>query len=65
MSDNPQHPYWLGLHLLPNFGIARLSQLLAHFDSPEALWRETDAALLRLNLPGKAAGGVLRRPRQG
>ena len=51
MSDNPQHPYWLGLHLLPSFGIARLSQLLAHFDSPEALWRETDAALLRLNLP--------------
>ncbi len=53
MSDNPQHPYWLGLHLLPNFGIAKLSQLLAHFESPEALWKESDAALLRLDLPGK------------
>ncbi len=51
MRDNPQHRYWLGLHLLPDFGIVKLSRLLAHFPTPEALWRETDAAMLRLPLP--------------
>lgn len=50
MRDNPQHRYWLGLHLLPDFGIVKLSRLLAHFPTPEALWRETDAAMLRLPL---------------
>lgn len=53
MRDNPQHRYWLGLHLLPDFGIVKLSRLLAHFESPEALWLETDAAMLRLPLPEK------------
>ena len=53
MRDNPQHRYWLGLHLLPDFGIVKLSRLLAHFESPEALWLETDAAMLRLPLPRK------------
>lgn len=43
--------YWLGLHLIPRFGIVRLNRLLAHFDSAEALWREPDASLLRLDLP--------------
>ncbi|MXX51261.1 MAG: DNA-protecting protein DprA [Chloroflexi bacterium] len=53
MSDNPQHRYWLGLHLLPKFGIVKLSRLLAHFESPEALWVEPDTAILRLSLPRK------------
>ena len=51
MEKQPHHQYWLGLHLVPNFGVVRISQLLAHFDSAEALWREPDASLLRLNLP--------------
>ena len=53
MTDNPQHRYWLGLHLLPRFGINRLSKLLAHFESPEALWRESDRSVMRLPLPDK------------
>lgn len=53
MRDNPQHRYWLGLHLLPHFGIVKLSRLLAHFESPEALWLETDAAMMHLPLPKK------------
>ncbi|MCY3866991.1 MAG: DNA-processing protein DprA [Chloroflexi bacterium] len=52
MQAPPHQQYWLGLHLVPNFGVARISQLLAHFESAEALWREPDASLLRLNLPG-------------
>ena len=45
-----QH-FWLGLHLIPNFGIAKITQLMPHFDSAEALWREPDAQLMRLPLP--------------
>jgi len=51
MQPQPHQQYWLGLHLIPNFGIVRISQLLAHFESAEALWREPDASLMRLNLP--------------
>ncbi len=51
MQPNQNQQYWLGLHLIPNFGIAKLTRLLAHFDSAEELWRETDANLMRLDLP--------------
>lgn len=51
MQAQSHHQYWLGLHLVPNFGVVRISQLLAHFASAEALWREPDASLMRLNLP--------------
>ena len=51
MQPNQNQQYWLGFHLIPNFGIAKLTRLLAHFDSAEELWRETDANLLRLDLP--------------
>ncbi len=51
MQAQPHQQYWLGLHLVPNFGVVRVSQLLAHFESAEALWRAPDASLLRLNLP--------------
>lgn len=51
MQPQPHQQFWLGLHLVPNFGIARISQLLAHFESPEALWREPEASLMRLDLP--------------
>ena len=50
-SNNNQH-YWLGLQLIPGFGIVKLNRLLAHFDSAEALWRESEASLMRLDLPG-------------
>ena len=45
------HQFWLGLHLIPHFGIVKLSHLLAHFESAEALWLEPDASLMRLDLP--------------
>jgi DNA processing protein len=51
MQPQPHQQYWLGLHRLPNFGVVRVSQLLAHFDSVEALWLEPDASLMRLDLP--------------
>ncbi|MCY3779927.1 MAG: DNA-processing protein DprA [Chloroflexi bacterium] len=51
MQPNNNQQYWLGLHLIPRFGIGKLNRLLAHFDSAEALWRESDADLLRLDLP--------------
>ena len=51
MQPQTHQQYWLGLHLLPNFGVVRVSQLLANFDSAEALWLEPDASLMRLDLP--------------
>ena len=53
MRMQPHHQFWLGLQLIPNFGIVRTSQLLARFESAEALWREPDNSLLRLDLPPK------------
>jgi len=51
MSQLPAQAYWLGLHLLPHFGTARLSRLLGFFDSAEALWQANEKQLLRLELP--------------
>ena len=51
MQENRQHPYWLGLHLIPGLGSAKISQLLTRFDSAEALWQERSENLLRLDLP--------------
>ena len=51
MPSNHHKPFWLGLHLIPNFGVATVSRLLTHFDSAEALWREPDASVERLDLP--------------
>ena len=51
MPSNHHQQFWLGLHLIPNFGIAKLSRLLANFVSAEELWREPDSSIMRLNLP--------------
>ncbi len=51
MRLQPHQRFWLGLHLIPNFGIVRISRLLAHFESAEALWREPDSGLTRLSIP--------------
>ncbi len=51
MQENQHQQYWLGLHLIPHFGNAKISQLLAHFASAEELWRERDDRLMRLRLP--------------
>ncbi len=51
MQIEKHQRYWLGLHLIPNFGIVKLSQLLAYFESVEALWLEPEASLMRLELP--------------
>ena len=51
MQENQHQQYWLGLHLISNFGNAKISQLLAHFASAEELWRERDGRLMRLRLP--------------
>ncbi|MYD11055.1 MAG: DNA-protecting protein DprA [Chloroflexi bacterium] len=51
MPTNEHQQFWLGLHLIPNFGIAKLSRLLTNFGSAEELWRESDASVMRLSLP--------------
>ena len=51
MQSLRHQQYWLGLHLIPSFGLAKLSRLLACFDSAEELWLEPEASLMRLDLP--------------
>ena len=51
MSEKSHQRYWLGLHLIPQVGSARVSRLLSHFPSAEALWSESDEAVLKLDLP--------------
>ena len=53
MPSNHHQQFWLGLHLVPNFGIAKLSRLLKSFSSAEELWREADSSIMRLDLPRK------------
>ena len=51
MPSKHHQQFWLGLHLIPNFGIAKLSKLLSHFGSAESLWRESDSNIMRLDMP--------------
>ncbi len=53
MQVNEEQQYWLGLHLIPQFGKAKLSMLRTRIPSVEQLWREPDDKLLRLDLPTK------------
>ncbi len=53
MPMKAHHPYWLGLHLLPGLGVVSVTRLLSHFESAEALWREPDQSLRRLDLPSR------------
>ena len=43
--------FWLGLHLIPQFGSAKISQLLSRFSSVDELWQESESNLRGLNLP--------------
>ncbi|MDE2821768.1 MAG: DNA-processing protein DprA [Chloroflexota bacterium] len=53
MQEIEEQQYWLGLHLIPQFGNAKLAKLLARIPSAAELWREPDDRLLRLDLPQK------------
>ena len=53
MQEIEEQQYWLGLHLIPQFGSAKLAMLLARIPSAAELWQEPEARLLRLDLPQK------------
>ncbi len=53
MQGSEEQQYWLGLHLIPQLGNAKLALLLARIPSVTELWRESDDHLLRLDLPRK------------
>jgi len=51
MRHDTHQKFWLGLHLIPQFGIARILQFLQHFDNNvEALWHASDAQLRQLDI---------------
>lgn len=52
MRHDTHQQFWLGLHLIPQFGIARILQFLQYFDNNvEALWNESSNHLRKLDLP--------------
>jgi DNA processing protein len=51
MQQNRHQNFWLGLHLIPQLGVARISQLLSHFESAEDLWYAKVNDLNHLDLP--------------
>jgi len=52
MQNYRHQQFWLGLHLIPQFGIVRISEFLQHFDNNvEALWTEKPQYLRQLDLP--------------
>lgn len=53
MQRSEEQQYWLGLHLIPRLGNAKLALLLARIPSVTELWQESDDHLLRLDLPRK------------
>lgn len=53
MQDNNHQQFWLGLHLIPRFGIAKISQLLQHFDNVEELWNAPAKKLYTLEFSNK------------
>lgn len=53
MQEIEEQHFWLGLHLIPQFGNAKLAMLLARIRSAAELWQEPDDRLLRLDLPQK------------
>lgn len=54
MQQEQHQQFWLGLHLIRGFGIARITQFLSRFESAEALWYTTERDLTRLGLPETA-----------
>lgn len=53
MQAHHHQKFWLGLHLIPEFGIVRISQLLAHFQGVEELWYASETALHETSLSGR------------
>lgn len=51
MQESAEQQYWLGLHLIPRFGNAKLALMLSRIPAVAELWQESDANLLRLDLP--------------
>lgn len=54
MRQQMVQKYWLGLHLIPRFGIARMMQFLQFFgNDAEALWNEPSKNIKKLDISDK------------
>ncbi len=54
MRQNNKQQFWLGLHLIPRFGIASILQFLQPFNNDvEALWNASQKQLIAFDLPPK------------
>jgi DNA processing protein len=56
--------YWLGFHLIPRVGGARVNRLVEHFGSVEAAWEASERELRAAGLPADAVASIVNeRPR--
>jgi DNA processing protein len=55
---NPDLPYWLGFHLIPGVGAARLGLLIDRLGSARAAWHASAQDLQAAGLPRDIAGTV-------
>lgn len=51
--------YWLGFHLIPRIGGARIAQLVARLGSIEAAWQAGERELRAAGLPADAVASIL------
>jgi DNA processing protein len=52
--------YWLGLHLMPGIGAARITRLMERFGSTAAAWHAPEAELRGLGIPNDVAERFVR-----
>ena len=52
--------YWLGLHLMPGIGAARITRLIERFGSTEAAWSAPESQLRGIGLPTEVAASFVR-----
>ena len=57
--SRPSLRYWLGFHLIPGVGAARLTRLIDHFGTVEDAWRASERELRAAGLPQEVAGTVV------
>lgn len=56
--------YWLGFHLIPRVGGARIGRLVEHFGSVEVAWQASERELRAAGLPADAIASIVsERPR--
>lgn len=63
-SPQPRLRYWLGFHLIPGVGAARIGRLVDHFGSVESAWNASEQQLRIAGLPSEVVSTVVAQRNQ-